>query len=123
MSTLKEFSVNNCKFTFYCSSRSTRHGFAHDAELFCEGNKISSASCHYLNRTWECYTYQSVMKKAVGNEIDSIRSALKYEYLFVNGYERMTEKRKADFEGVFLNDNSNYRVGYLNNLYALYKML
>lgn len=63
------------------------------------------------------------MKKAVGNEIDSIRSALKYEYLSVNGYERMTEKRKADFEGVFLNDNSNYLVGYLNNLYALYKML
>ena len=123
MSTIKEFSVNDHKYTFYCNSRSTRYGFAHDAELFDNGYLRCKASCFYLNRTWECYTYQSVMKKAVSNAIDSILSTMKYDYLSVNGYERMTAKRKEDFENVYLKDNNNYLVDVLSALNDLYKML
>jgi hypothetical protein len=63
------------------------------------------------------------MKKAVSNVIDDLISTMKYDYLSVNGYERMTAKRKADFENVYLKDSNNYLVDVLSAVNDLYKML
>lgn len=48
-----------------CDSKSTRSGFRHEAVLFHRGNQIASAKCHYLNRTWEAYPYESVLYDVV----------------------------------------------------------
>ena len=50
--------------------KSTRNGFSHSSRLFIEGQEISQAKAHYLNRTWESYPFQSVMKQAVRNAIE-----------------------------------------------------
>ena len=50
---------------------STRSGFFHKSKLVYNGEIISEARASYLNRTWESYPYQSVMKQAVRNAIDN----------------------------------------------------
>lgn len=42
-------------------SADARNGFNHFAET-ADGSYIK-VKCHYLNRTWESYTYQSVLHK------------------------------------------------------------
>ena len=50
---------------------STRNGFFHTSKLFYNSELLSEARASYLNRTWEAYSYQSVMKQAVRNAIDN----------------------------------------------------
>ena len=50
---------------------STRSGFFHESKLYFDNELLSSAKLSYLNRTWESYPYQSVMKQAVRNAIDN----------------------------------------------------
>ena len=50
---------------------STRSGFFHKSELFYNSELLSEARASYLNRTWESYPYQSVMKQAVRNAIEN----------------------------------------------------
>lgn len=51
--------------------KSTRGGFSHTSELFSEsGDLLATGVCHYINRTWEEYAFQSSMRKAVSVAID-----------------------------------------------------
>ena len=104
MPELKKYNVNGHEIDFHCSARDTRHGFAHDCDLFIDGRFETSATCHYLNRTWECYRYQSVMVSAVRSAIDDRYAYLKNRYLDDNGFCKLTAKRKVDFENGLLND-------------------
>ena len=110
MSSLKTFEVsengNVYNFSFYCASRNTRHGFAHDCDLFVSGNFAIKATCHYLNRTWECYQYQSVMLSAVSGYRDHIYECAKSNFMLNHGYKRMTETRKKELEVFLFNDES-----------------
>ena len=98
--TIRKIEVNGNNYQFVNSSRNTRSGFAHDTTLFKNDYEIAEASCHYLNRTWECYQYQTVMKRCIGDLIDG-----EYEY-FINRYKaennikRMTIEKRclADIE-------------------------
>lgn len=103
-------------YTFVCESRNTRSGFAHDCTLYDGDFKIASATCYYLNRTWESYRFQSVMNKAVRTAIDDLEKRYLLGFKNKNGYSKMTEKRKADFEK-FLNTKENYKR--LKNLYLV----
>lgn len=103
-------------YTFVCGSRNTRNGFAHDCTLYDGDFEISNASCYYLNRTWECYTFQSVMKKVVRIAIDDLEKRYLVGFKSLNGYSKMTEKRKEEFED-FLKTKENYTR--LKNLYIV----
>ena len=60
------FTFNGKNYEARCSSRSTRNGFAHDCTVRDENyNEVSEATCHYLNRTWECYRFESVLHSAI----------------------------------------------------------
>ena len=48
-----------------CDWKKTRNGFKHEATLFLDGRESDRAKCCYLNRTWESYEYQSVMKELI----------------------------------------------------------
>lgn len=51
-----------------CRSEKTRYGFRHLAELQRDNWKtIVTAKCCYYNRTWERYTYESVLEKLLEN--------------------------------------------------------
>ncbi len=56
---------------FKNSYGSTRNGFYHKSKLYINGELLSEARASYLNRTWEAYTYQTVMKDAVRNAIEN----------------------------------------------------
>ena len=55
------------KYTVVCESQNTRTGFRHVAVLLRNGSEIDRTKCTYQNRTWERYTFQSVLCKIIGN--------------------------------------------------------
>ena len=56
---------------FINTAKSTKKGFYHKTELYIDSEFILECKCNYLNRTWESYPYQSVMKEALYNAIES----------------------------------------------------
>ena len=56
---------------FINTAKNTRKGFYHKTELYIDSEFILECKCNYLNRTWESYPYQSVMKDALYNAIES----------------------------------------------------
>lgn len=99
---MQHFEVKQGKstYTFYCDSRGTRHGFKHVCELYVDGYHDADATCYYLNRTWECYKYQSAMLAAIGNLIEQHTQRLMEQFKDENGYARMTAKRCDEFQRV-----------------------
>lgn len=56
----------NDKYSAVCKASNTRNGFKHTATLMVDGRDTGhEVKCNYLNRTWEAYTYQSVLYKLV----------------------------------------------------------
>lgn len=45
-----------------CIASDTRNGFKHVATLVINGRDVESEKANYLNRTWESFPYQSVMR-------------------------------------------------------------
>lgn len=69
-------------FSVVCESQSTRNGFRHVATLLRNGNEFARAKCTYLNRTWECYQFESVLYKIVndnftGQEKENFQAVVK----------------------------------------------
>lgn len=85
------------KITLLCNSRSTRNGFAHDCTFLLNGHEENRASCHYLNRTWEGYEYQSVILKAVGEVRAFAENRLRSRFKDSRGYMRLTRGREGEF--------------------------
>ena len=56
---------------FINTAKSTRSGFYHKTELYIDSEFILECKCNYINRTWESYPYQSVMKDALYKAIES----------------------------------------------------
>ena len=56
---------------FINTVKSTRSGFYHKTELYIDSEFILECKCNYINRTWESYPYQSVMKDALYEAIES----------------------------------------------------
>lgn len=83
---------------FENSYRSTRSGFAHDTRVSIGSQYIHRTTCHYLNRTWESYAYQSVMKQAMYEMIELEKARLKAEY------KRQTGKKRVSKDMVFTSE-------------------
>ena len=102
--------ANGIQISLSADSRGTRHGFAHDAKItvypnngtFC-GYSVY-AHCYYLNRTWERYTFQTVLMQACHNAMECRADELLAAYKTDNGYQRMTKKRAAEFTETLNND-------------------
>lgn len=75
---------------FINTAKSTRSGFYHKTELYIDSEFILECKCNYLNRTWESYPYQSVMKDALHNAIES--EILREKNL--KGIKRLTKQLK-----------------------------
>lgn len=57
----KYFKVNRNLFA-RCWTENTRYGFRHLAELVYKNEKLEQTKACYYNRTWECFTYESVLR-------------------------------------------------------------
>ena len=88
-------------FEFVNSSRNTRHGFAHDCTMFVDNNEYQKASCHYLNRAWEMYTYQSVALEAINQELQGYKADYLEDWKNARNISRLTKARREEFEKEF----------------------
>lgn len=101
-----------------CHSKDTRSGFKHICELCIYvddlKNKLwsdtfyTAAECQYLNRTWELYTYQAVMIKAVKRLLDARTDSIRADYRRTHDLRAITaaHDRKA-VNALILADNIN----------------
>lgn len=62
---METFKINK-ELEVICEWKKTRNGFKHTASLMRNGRNIEEVKCNYLNRTWERYTYESVLQKLLG---------------------------------------------------------
>lgn len=75
--------------------KSTRSGFSHRSLLLDDnGNVMGDAKCNYLNRTWESYPFQTSMRQAVYNAIESEIKNQKYQM----GIKRLTKEKRTEIE-------------------------
>jgi len=96
--------INDKEYQFICESRSTRSGFAHDVTMFVNGSLRAKNSAFYLNRTWECWRYQSAVLGALYNAKKEQLDIMKQNFMYMAGIKRMTAKRRAQFEEIAKND-------------------
>ena len=76
---------------FINTAKNTRNGFYHKTKLYIDSEFILECKCNYLNRTWESYPYQSVMKESLYKAIES--EILREKNL--KGIKRLTNKRNS----------------------------
>ncbi len=80
-----------------CEAKSTRNGFKHVATLLRDGREIDEVKCCYLNRTWECYEFESVLEKLAGSDRLTDKEAKKFKKLIKNGF-KVADKKRTDKE-------------------------
>ena len=95
-------------FTFVCTSKSTRNGFKHEARMFINETFVSEATQHLVNRTWESFTYQSVIRNCVQNYIAQIEYGIETDYKKENNVIRKTKKHSEKLNELF-NQNSEIK--------------
>ena len=106
---MHKLSIEGKEIMFLNNWRGTGSGFMHETELYIDGWQAAAARCHYINRTWERYTYQSVMLEAVHKLQEEETAREKAYFLQVNGYKNMMEHRKAAFlEYLAQNNNLSF---------------
>ena len=69
---IRKEKIEGIEFIFVNRYENTRNGFKHVTNLFVDGYEWQEASCHYINRTWENYAYQTVMLKAISDFMSKI---------------------------------------------------
>ena len=101
------FKINDNELTFINKSEKTRYGFRHVCILFINDYDMATISHPYYNRTWETYTYQTVMLEAIKFVMDEIyKKELSY-YKEHNGIKRLTAAKRKAFEDNF--NNQTYK--------------
>lgn len=91
--------INGIEYKFVNECYGNSSGFVHKTDLFKDGKCIGHNKCQYYNRTWEVYTYQSVMKGLVYGLIEDFSKAFRDSWKEKHGIKRLTEtKRKTMME-------------------------
>lgn len=63
---MQVFNINE-SLSVVCEYQNTRNGFRHIATLTDNESDVESVECTYLNRTWERYEFESVLKKLLND--------------------------------------------------------
>lgn len=96
--------VNVNGYKFINEFGGTRNGFYHKTILLNKnGNEIADYRINYLNRTWESYTFQSVMQNCVytlieNKFVDFLKLAKQK-----HGIKRLSKEKKLQARKVFEN--------------------
>jgi len=87
---------NKKHFGFFCHAYDRYGGFTHESHLI-DLNKnwiIESGKCHYINRTWERFSYQSTLLQTVHKAIERRKESIKINYQYENKNDNW--RKKAD---------------------------
>lgn len=95
---MTEFKISD-KITIEAEYYETRYSWGHKAYLWVDGRQVDYKKATYYNRTWESYTYQSVMQSLVEKtkELTKEEKALCQEWL-KEGHE--TDKSLSMVAGI-----------------------
>ena len=88
-------------YKIVAESWETYNSWGHKATLFKGDYELTKSRIRYLNRTWECYQYQSVILDAIYEAIKRRQSRLIADYKLTTGAIRTTKSTK---EKLFKND-------------------
>ena len=102
---IKTFVIDGVEVQFVNESVGTRNGFKHVSHCFVNNTEIGDNTTHYLNRTWECYQFQTCMRGLVNKLIEKREEFLKDKFKFENDYKVLTSKRQEEFDKVLKADN------------------
>ena len=111
--------INNNEYTFINSSRGNRSGFVHETKLYKNNSLIGEYKQQYYNRTWEAYTYQTVMKAVTRILLDAEFETFKTMYKRQHDIKRLTK----DKEAVMMQDFAENKPEIYAELQELYAML
>lgn len=103
--TLRKITVNGKEYDFVCTWRKNRSGFVHECELQNNGRWLADTKAQYYNRTWETYSYQSVMRNCVSILKARREAEIKSNFMTENHYGRLTENRKVELEKLYKADS------------------
>lgn len=116
---IKKFEIGNKHVEFVNKWGNTRNGFKHMTTMFVNGCQYGKHTVHYLNRTWECYPYQTCMRGCVRELLENRIENLKSDFKYYNEYLRMTDKRNKEFEQwIKQDDTCNFYNELLNKIGA-----
>ena len=101
---LKKMNVDGREVEFVNQSTGTRNGFKHVSTCFVDGVEIGTHTSHYLNRTWECYPFQTSMRGVINDKLETHIESLKYKFKYNNNYKNMTPKRNEEFQKIIDTD-------------------
>lgn len=82
------FKINENEYTLVGEYWEKSRGWGHEATLLLNDVEINSARITYINRTWEKYTFRSVMQKVVNNLLENMKED------FINGYKEMMDIKR-----------------------------
>jgi hypothetical protein len=85
--------VNGEEITFRCHTTWTRNGFCHTAHYTGWDYSITDSKIPYLNRTWERFTYESVLKRAIDKLPTDVRQQV---YDQIIDHKAAEEEKKAE---------------------------
>lgn len=111
--------INGNEYIFYNHSRGNYSGFVHESELVRNYTVIGRNKIQYYNRTWERYTYQSVMKGLVHDLMEDFMEEYKTEWKNSHGIKRLTKQKNEAMMEDFQNNTPEEYV----ELKELYNML
>lgn len=87
------FTVNGQPVAIYCDTTHVRTGFLHHAFLCGFGREFEHSRIKYINRTWESFNYESVLKAAAAKLKKADREALLLEIETYRNNEREKYKK------------------------------
>lgn len=88
------FSYKNFKIVGDTFSNSKSWG--HTAVVFKDDYELSKSKIRYYNRTWERYTYQSVILDALYMAIKGRENSIIADYKYKSGASRITKHKKEE---------------------------
>ena len=89
--------VNGEDITFRCHTTWTRNGFCHTAHYTGWDYNITDSKCPYINRTWERFTYESVLIKAIDKLPESVRQKV-YDQIIDGKAAEEEQKAEEQFQ-------------------------
>lgn len=96
------FTVNGEPVAIYCNTTHVPTGFLHHAYLCGFGRDFEHSRIKYINRTWESFNYECVLKAAAAKLKKADREALFLEIETYRNNEREKYKKlRAAFESNF----------------------
>lgn len=91
---IKTKTINNRTYTLVNEFIDKRDGFNHRSVLFKNGVEVARNNVHYINRTWECYNYQTSMRGAVNIYLDDLLTRYLHAYKITNKVKHFKKGEK-----------------------------